>query len=101
MPPPISDFPLFLDALLAWWVQLQPQWRGGRELSRQRPKSSAWGNLKVGGPCGLYSIVVSLAWCSEVCSDEPTFASLVDDVTWILTELVRSDTNGHALRRSG
>jgi hypothetical protein len=98
VPPPIDDFMLFLDALLAWWVQLQPPWREGGELSKQRPQSPVWGGLKIGGPCGLYSIVVSLAWCLKVCTDEPVFTSLVDDVTWVLIELVRGDTDGHSLR---
>lgn len=101
VPPNIEDFPQFLNALMHWWVQLQPSWREGEKLLQQRPESAEWGGLRIAGPCGLYSVVISLAWCIETCSALPVFASLIDDVIWTLTELVSDHDNDKSRRRSG
>jgi hypothetical protein len=100
-PPIIEDFDTFLQALRHWWVTLQPNWRKQDTLSKQLPDSPVWDGLKIGGPCGVYCIVTSLAWCIDSCGNQPIFTSLVDDVIWALGELVKDDEAGGSRRRPG
>ena len=97
--PPINDFQDFLYRLRIWWISLQPAERGEGLL--RLPKGLEWKQLNIGGPFGMFSFVISLSWCLEPLGAFPEFMALVDDVMWVLKELVDVEEAPTSTRRSG
>ena len=86
------DYP---SHFVAWWNAMQPSWRIKHDgsLSREAPAKELWTSLRKGGSAGLYVVVMALSWwiCKlEAGSDELQAWDIVDDVTWLLSSVMRA-----------
>ncbi|KAI0083031.1 hypothetical protein BDY19DRAFT_871156, partial [Irpex rosettiformis] len=65
-PPPIADAKRFGVEWKAWWLGLQPSWRGGKMWPLPQVVAAQddvdWGALRRGGCNGLFLAVLSLGW---------------------------------------
>lgn len=91
-----------------WWSALQPDWRdnpmGGWPLLRDIPDDETWAMLATGGPIGLVTVIMTLSWWLPVLqsdSDHEVFWSSVDDVNWILAQIVKGlELDQHSNKRA-
>lgn len=82
---PTISLPGFGDSVRNWWLELQPEWRGPA-LSRDTPADHLWFGFKVGGPGGLFLVVMCMSWWLPfvTADDINDFTSLANDITWVL-----------------
>lgn len=83
---PYIVLPDFGETVRHWWQCLQPEWRGS-SMSRDPPANHSWVQYKVGGPNGLFLVVMCLSWwVQRLTEDRADFTAVVDDFTWVLTQ---------------
>lgn len=84
---PAIGSPDFPNAVRNWWLQLQPEWRGSF-LSRDTPADHSWFDFQVGGPNGLFLVIVCMSWWLPSVTTETSadFASLAEDIAWTLAQ---------------
>ncbi|KAA1478921.1 hypothetical protein DENSPDRAFT_749013, partial [Dentipellis sp. KUC8613] len=63
-PPIINDLSKYADGWRAWWIGLQPAWRGNTwPLQRLgKPAKGLWASLTKGGRNGFVLVVLALGW---------------------------------------
>ena len=101
--PSVIDLATFPGAVRVWWITIQPEWRGSEwPLTRLIPDTEDWSSMKVGGPNGLFLVIMCLYWWRYLVkerSNEVTcaeFLSVLEDVTFILRAIYRSIPNPNA-----
>jgi hypothetical protein len=86
----------YQEKWIEWWSAAQPQWRNTEDwpFNREDVTGKDWGRLLDGGKDGMYLVIVSLAWwiCAEESEDESALEEAIDDVTWVIKNLVSSLT---------
>ena len=104
---PVIDNPsAFAIAWQQWWKAMQPDWRRNDDkdkdtttLARTAPDDDAgWSTSKLhrSGPVGFHLIIMALAWWGKVVKwdkdkkDGRKFLEAVEDVQWVLKELLKS-----------
>jgi hypothetical protein len=79
-------------AWMAWWVNMQPAWRGQESLVKTSPADGDWEPILRGGSNGLSMVVAALSWwVSAIGPDNQHGLELlaaIEDVSWVLSELV-------------
>ncbi|KAH9911960.1 uncharacterized protein BXZ73DRAFT_17427, partial [Epithele typhae] len=64
--PTVKNPSLFSATFERWWRRLQPAWRQvedvGQPLPREVPPDGSWSDLALGGPNGLFVVLMCLAW---------------------------------------
>jgi hypothetical protein len=98
--PKIIDLAGFIGNWRKWWVHLQPESREKRKLRRIVQPGEAWEELRKGGVNGVFNVVVSLSWWSAVsqtATQQKAFHEMVEDVSWVLDEMIR--TVDHASKK--
>ena len=90
---PEVDPVTFAPAWQAWWVSVQPACRrptdGTWPALRVLPDSkSDWDTVWRGGPCGLFLVIITLAWwlsaAAEVGGTLKDVYDAIEDVIWVL-----------------
>ena len=72
-----------------WWTAMQPEWRKGDPLVKTAPADVDWALLMRGGSNGLALVVMSLSWwVGAVDAPDLDLSVAIDDVNWVLSELV-------------
>lgn len=78
-----------------WWSKLQPDWRlegAAWPLSRDIPVGGQVSMFAYSGPNGFFLIILSLSWWGKMAADGLVDAeeleTAVDDVLWVLTQVV-------------
>ena len=72
-----------------WWTAMQPEWRKGDPLVKTAPADMDWALLMCGGSNGLALVVMSLSWwVGAVDAPDVDLSVAIDDVNWVLSELV-------------
>jgi hypothetical protein len=97
--PPITFVWVFKRQLWKWWVHLQPAWHQDTasddgSMSHTGPRE--WDKLAKPGVNGIVSVVACLYWWFKRAAEEdedddshlPLWANIIDDVSWVLTQLV-------------
>jgi len=74
-----------------WWQAMQPSWRG-ESLSQVIPPEAGWSHLLCGGPNGVLTVILALAWWMQGSSrgtgtDLSRIEAAVEDVSWALVQL--------------
>lgn len=86
-----------------WWKALQPGWRTENDMwpmSRTAPVDEDWSSLAKGGKNGFAMILFGLVWwacVADECKDaamKDELESAVEDVKWVMEEIVRGLTEG-------
>ncbi|KZP29502.1 hypothetical protein FIBSPDRAFT_988802 [Athelia psychrophila] len=99
--PPIGTPLEYGTAWCAWWRSMQPRWRregamaGDMALIRRQVDDENWLNVAKAGANGIVLALVSLSWWSlgaKGDSDRQWCSDAVDDVAWVLKQLVRRFT---------
>ncbi|KAG6824395.1 hypothetical protein H0H92_007022 [Tricholoma furcatifolium] len=101
---PVIDDPLeFGYAMMAWWKQLQPEFRASLDNVLPHPiyelpveGTDPWATLRKGGPNGLVAVMTLLLWwrqafrrCTHWQDDsQPFWTCLVQDVQLCLNKIV-------------
>ncbi|KAI0045477.1 hypothetical protein FA95DRAFT_1495406, partial [Auriscalpium vulgare] len=61
--PVIDDVKAFTASWRAWWIGLQPEWRGSKwPLAREVRASEAWSDCRKGGRNGFAIVLITLSW---------------------------------------
>lgn len=85
-----------------WYISLQPEWRikqtdaKGTALIKQKPEDadcSEWGDIKKGGPNGIFSLLLTLGWWGVGASGQAklhadNWTKAYDDLRWVLDALL-------------
>ncbi|KAI0057518.1 hypothetical protein BV25DRAFT_1841623 [Artomyces pyxidatus] len=91
-PPVIDDFSAYIDEFRAWWIELQPAWRGTEwPLVRTTPTGEEWEKTKRGGANGFVIALIMLSWGAGGKLEEGErrqMASMIEDVRWVLEAMV-------------
>lgn len=86
--PTITDVAAYGTVWKAWWVELQPAWRGKTwPLPR---KSGDWTDLRRGGKNGLFIAILALAWWYAEAAEAGNVTdvnAVVSEVTYALSEM--------------
>ena len=92
-----------------WWRKLQPEWRQhaadtALENLREPVLEEKWERTCIGGPNGMFSVILTLAWwIAEL--DGKTEDNLIvalDDVKWVLSKMIENGVpNDEDLESSG
>ncbi|KAI0054667.1 hypothetical protein BV25DRAFT_1786157, partial [Artomyces pyxidatus] len=62
-PPVIDDWDSYVGDLRAWWISLQPDWRGTEwPLHRATPPGETWENTMRGGANGFVITLIMMSW---------------------------------------
>ena len=68
---------------------MQPEWRKGDPLVKTVPADVNWALLIRGGSNGLALVVMALSWwVGAVDAPDVDLLAAIDDVNWVLAELV-------------
>ncbi|KAK7027826.1 hypothetical protein R3P38DRAFT_3190954 [Favolaschia claudopus] len=98
--PSIADMDTFARDWWKWWGGLQPKWRTRREddptrfqrVSYPERTQENWAALHNPGPNGVMTVMGSLLWWGKSAKqgkvDREPWAEAVEDLIWVLTELV-------------
>ena len=100
--PQVSDVTAFAKEWKAWWIGLQPESREGEKLLRIVTPGERWEVLQKGGINGFFNVVVSMSWwCLAVKTpaQKRLLSEMVDDVAWVLTQMVGSLDNVEKSRK--
>lgn len=100
--PPIGTPLEYGTSWCTWWRSMQPRWRregdklGDVQLSRCEMVDEAWVNVAKAGCNGIFLVLVSLSWwlvAAKEDSDRCWCLEAIDDVGWVLKQLVRRFAN--------
>jgi hypothetical protein len=91
--PAITNPIHFQESVRNWWISLQPQWRGPLLATHHVPDDVDWGGLRVGGPSGIFLVIVCLSWWIPM-DNSAHLISLIQDVTWVLRNSKASAKSG-------
>ena len=74
-----------------WWQAMQPSWHG-ESLSQVIPPEAGWSHLLCGGPNGVLTVILALAWWMQgnnrgTGTDLSQIKAAVEDVSWALVQL--------------
>jgi hypothetical protein len=97
--PPITGVEEFAEQWHEWWRVLNPEWRVGDKGKMCWEGGSDWGVLKVSGVNGLLSVLMCLRWWKGALTagaGDSGWRDAVDDVTWVLQQLMDAGTSGSA-----
>lgn len=101
--PPSFDVSVFANEMRKWWTSLMPKYRAppvGSEaakakwpLQRTVPDGESWAKVRKTGPEGLVLVLLALSWWRSATNagqaGRREYASVLDDVTWVVTDLVK------------
>lgn len=80
----------------AWWVSLMPPWRalliGDWPLGRAVPNGEEWKTVRKGGPNGIFLTLLVLHWWRSSTSSQREYKSALEDVAWVMKQLVEGIT---------
>ncbi|KAH8089857.1 hypothetical protein BXZ70DRAFT_1011336 [Cristinia sonorae] len=86
----VASLPAFVSGWRIWYIQLQPEWRGRTwPLSRCSldDDESSWVPLQQAGPCGLFLVVLGLAWWIQALPDanvrDQEVMDAIADLLWV------------------
>lgn len=89
----------FVEEWKQWWAELQPKWRNTKDwpFERQSSTKGSWETLLLGGPNGIYLIMISLSWwVSAVTKDSQDgkdwheALEALKEVHWVFSQLLKS-----------
>ena len=101
--PPSFDIDTFANQMREWWTSLMPGWRlppAGCDtaetkwpLRRAVPDDEPWLKVRKSGPGGIFLVLLGLSWWRlrsvHGQSSRREYASVVEDVAWVLKEVVK------------
>ena len=98
--PHVPDVDTYHKRWLAWWKVCQPAWRktNGWPFSKEET-DVGWGKLKARGQNGIFIVVMSTTWWAssiESPEDRRAFEEAVDDLRWVLEQLLRLHSTSNA-----
>nr|GAT42824.1 predicted protein [Mycena chlorophos] len=89
--PPTGNAAEFGEAVWAWWLAVNPQWRvgsDGKTLAQSREQEGGWMELQWLGPNGFQSFLACLVWWGDKVVGKPqhneSWLALVKDMQWVL-----------------
>ena len=93
--PSVSDVTAYSENWISWWTACQPSWRQGKgwPLPREHDGRTSWGKLTTRGQNGMFILVVSTTWWAtslKSAGDRGAFDEAVDDIRWVLEQLLES-----------
>jgi hypothetical protein len=85
--PAITNAEEFGQSWWAWWVDINPSWRGN-----ERPltcgNDSSWDEMDLYGQNGFLNVLMSLKWWQDATDAESgNWREAVDEVTWVLRQM--------------
>lgn len=98
-----EKFDAFKEGLLDWWTEVMPQWRKDNRLGLTAASSPPpawkpdWKTVDVPGRKGLYQFISGAVWWKTYELAQPgsgddtenrAWFGLVDDISWILEQLI-------------
>lgn len=103
--------PVVLDAKdygskwVQWWTKSQPQARDVRAwpLSKESISDASWWKFPAHGQNGLFLAVMAISWWApavKLAGDVAYFEEAVDDLHWVIQELIRTRSSDDPLPQS-
>ena len=88
--PLIESVERFEEYWVEWWRTIQPWWQDTESWPFAQEDGGDWGDLLNGGKDGLFLVVLSLGWWIDIQdpSEESKVDDAVEDVTWVIDNLV-------------
>ena len=92
--PPIESLCKYEESWIAWWAELQPDWRNTDDWPFPQGTSTddSWDALLVGGKDSLFVVMMTLAWWSieykKVGVQLSQLDEAISDVSWVLFNLI-------------
>ncbi|KAG6807840.1 hypothetical protein H0H92_006236 [Tricholoma furcatifolium] len=82
----------------AWWRDIQPCWRSeniadGGTLTHTVPVGASWDKMALGGPSGMFLVIVALAFwalAADAAATQDAFDGAVSDVAWAFKAMMPS-----------
>lgn len=105
--PYIVNLEEYADEWWTWWTNLQPPSRekdAKAQLCQQVGADETWDELRKGSVNGFYGIVCTLAWWMKSLKtdeDKESFSGALDDVMWVLTEMLKVSETSQKRARDG
>ena len=96
--PPFDCLEKFGSGVIEWWIFIQPDWRRIKCGETHRG-SGCWECLYQPGINGLLNIIILVYWWAKTLeeggkSGDMAYCWLVEDVTWVLSQLARVASEG-------
>ncbi|KAI0259638.1 hypothetical protein BC834DRAFT_608805 [Gloeopeniophorella convolvens] len=102
LPPDFGKPSEYAAAVKTFYIRLQPDARGSTwPLAREACDSSDWSELNKGGKKGVLTILILLAWwqgLEQTKKERQGLDEVVDDVSWILDQLLAVERGGKRSR---
>lgn len=96
--PVVDDIRKYRDNWIGWWTASQPKWRSTE--SWPFPKSveniGGWEDFPARGPNGIFLAVMATCWWAQAMTsaeDFMLFEEVVDDVHWVIQQLIHSHSS--------
>ncbi|KAJ7800232.1 hypothetical protein B0H14DRAFT_2304155, partial [Mycena olivaceomarginata] len=84
--PTIAAADAFGKGWWAWWIDINPDWRGSeRPLSRE---GDSWERMDLYGINAFLNVLMALKWWRDAMREaSPDWEEAVAEVTWVLQEM--------------
>ncbi|KAK6968966.1 hypothetical protein R3P38DRAFT_3337357 [Favolaschia claudopus] len=94
--PKIANAEVFGETWWAWWVDINPSWRGDkRPLNRDAEAGGGWDSVDLYGHNGFLNVLMALKWWRDAMSNaSPDWEDAVDDVAWVLSAMESAILDG-------
>jgi hypothetical protein len=98
--PVIIDLQVFITAFWKWWDALNPPWRLRVDGHLKIGSAGPWDSLYKPGQNGFLSVLQSLSWWRGLLGVDSAeeWSSALEDVTWVLGEVLNSLPNSDSER---
>jgi len=93
--PFVADLSSYRGGWVAWWTSCQPAWRQdkGWPLPRDNASTTNWVKVGARGQSGLFLVIMSTTWWAASIKsekDRAEFDEAVDDVRWVIDQIIDS-----------
>src|SRR6266481_5474775 len=93
----IMDLVKYVGEWVAWWKEMQANWRVGEDGSLVRKavvNPDKWGVMWKPGPNGFFTVLLMLLWWRMESGDTCTWRVAVEEVFWCVKHMVGSGVRG-------
>jgi len=96
--PVVDDIGRYRDDWIGWWTASQPGWRSSQSwpLPKDDKSGGSWDDFPARGQNGIFLAIMATCWWAravESAEDFSLFEEAVDDIHWVIQQLIRAHSH--------
>lgn len=99
--PVVGDIHKYRDDWIGWWTANQPKWRNLQSwpFTKDDRSGGSWKDFPARGQNGIFLVIMATCWWARAvvsAEDFALFEEAVDDIHWVIQQLVLTHSSPSA-----